>query len=227
MGEFYHLYNRGNDKRDIFLDDSDYKRFVYLMFFCNSNLRIHMKDFANKLARGDTLGSFMDTRGETLVDIGAFCLMPNHFHILAREREENGLVLFMKKLCTGYSMYFNIKKDRTGKLFEGPFKAEHLDYDQYLKYIFSYIHLNPAKLVDSQWRENALADFEKIRDFVEGYKYSSYRNYLGNNTNIEVLNSGPFPDYFGARGMRVEIGEWLNLPEVSPRGEELSTGGRV
>ncbi len=133
--EFYHIYNRGVDKRDIFLDDEDRDRFIRLLFVCNSFKPLIYKD-----VRGFSFYEF--DKGEEMVAIGAYCLMPNHFHILIREIKEGGTVKFMSKLLTSYSSYFNRKYDRTGTLFEGAFKASHLNRDEYLKYIFSYIHLN-------------------------------------------------------------------------------------
>ncbi|MBI5816846.1 MAG: transposase [Candidatus Yonathbacteria bacterium] len=107
--EFYHLYNRGNEKRTIFLEQKDYQRFTRLLFLCNNVNAVSVKDTMEiPLTRID--------RGDTLVDIGAYCLMPNHFHLLVREKREGGISLFVKKLATGYSMYFNKKNDRIGKL---------------------------------------------------------------------------------------------------------------
>src|SRR3989338_2657209 len=115
VGEFYHLYNRGSNKMPIFLDDSYKKRFIKLLFVCNSK-----KPVVFKTIQGLPLDEI--DRGETLVDIGSYCLMPNHFHLLIREKMENGISLFMEKLSTAYSMYFNKKNERTGGLFEGTFK---------------------------------------------------------------------------------------------------------
>lgn len=103
VDEHYHIYNRGTDKRQIFLDHDDYDRFVKLLYLCNGTESIVFRD----IPIGETYGF---DRGETLVDIGAYCLMPNHFHLLLREKNEGGISLFMKKLSTGYSMYFNLKK---------------------------------------------------------------------------------------------------------------------
>ena len=210
--EFYHVYNRGVDKRVIFTDHSDYKRFIKLLFFCNSLKKVEMREVSRKLYLGITLGDFIEERGETLVDIGAFCLMPNHFHLLMHEKGDGGVTLFLKKLCTAYSMYFNAKNTRTGKLFERAFQAEHANSDNYLKYLFSYIHLNPAKIIDPNWKERAMHDFTKIGNFVEKYEFSSYRNYLGDVENIEIMNKLPFPDYFGGDESRIrkEINEWLS-----------------
>ncbi|MBI4156051.1 MAG: transposase, partial [Candidatus Zambryskibacteria bacterium] len=141
-GEFYHLYNRGTEKRIIFLEEKDYEHFLFLMYICNTSKNIELRN----------IGENFD-RGEPIVDIGAYCLMPNHFHILVYEREEGGISKYMLKLLTSYSMYFNKKYDRTGKLYEGVFKSIHAGSDQYLKYLYSYIHLNPAKLKDKNWKE--------------------------------------------------------------------------
>ena len=141
LGEFYHLYNRGNSKQIIFHDEQDYKRFVGLLYVCNQE-----ENF-----KSDNLGKNTDLLlievGKKLVSIGAWVLMPNHFHILATENIDYGISKFMQKLSTAYSMYYNKKYNRTGSLFEGKFKAQHLNKDSYLKYIFSYIHLNPIKLI--------------------------------------------------------------------------------
>jgi len=103
--EYYHLYNRGTEKRIIFLDTQDYEHFLFLMYICNTEKSIILRD----------IGKFFD-RGETIVNIGAFCLIPNHFHILVREKMEDDISTYMCKLLTGYSMYFNKKYERTGKL---------------------------------------------------------------------------------------------------------------
>lgn len=208
QGEFYHVYNRGNDKRNIFLENNDYRRFILLLFFCNGFKRVEMREIMKELSQGVTLGEFLGERGETLVDIGAYCLMPNHFHILLHEKIDGGITLFLKKICTAYSMYFNKKYERTGKLFERAFLAQHADHDQYLKYLFSYIHLNPAKIIDPEWKDNMVSNQSKLKNFVENYEFSSYGNYLGKFENKEILNYEAFPDYFDDN-IANEINGWL------------------
>ena len=193
--EFYHVYNRGTEKRIIFLDEYDYNRFTLLLYLCNSTDRVDLGDlFRQGLSLSEI---FNEDRTDTLVDIGAWCLMPNHFHLLIREKTESGISTFMKKLLTSYSMYFNKKYHRTGSLFEGPFKAKHLDYDQYLKYQFTYIHLNPIGIVDSGWKEKRIEDKKKAKTFLDNYKYSSYSDY-GGGKRLErnILNKEAFPEYF-------------------------------
>ena len=93
--EYYHLYNRGTEKRIIFKDANDYQHFLYLMYVCNTDKSIELRK----------IGKNFD-RGEIIVNIGAYCLMPNHFHVLVREKEEGGISKYMRKLLTSYSIVF-------------------------------------------------------------------------------------------------------------------------
>ena len=202
--EYYHVYNRGNSKQIIFHDEQDHHRFVKLLFLANgtSNFKIHfVKDL-----------TYDFKRGEQLVHIGAYCLMPNHFHLLLTPAVEGGISKFMQKVATAYSMYYNSKYKRTGVLFEGRFKAEHAGEDRYLKYLFSYIHLNPVKLIDSKWKEEGIQDKTKTVDFLKSYMYSSYPDYLERNRKEKaILSITAFPDYFSAKGsIQKEILGWLS-----------------
>jgi len=205
VDEYYHVYNRGNSKQIIFHDKFDYERFIKLLFISNSKNNFVMRNIHKDI--------FYFERGSLLVGIGSYCLMPNHFHLLLKEREEGGLSKFMQKLATSYSMYYNKKYNRTGGLFEGKFKAEHLAKDKYLKYIFSYIHLNPLKLIDKNWKVCKVKNKEKFLDFLKRYTYSSYLDYMGNirPENI-IINYESFPNYFPRReSFEREIFEWLSF----------------
>ena len=195
VGEIYHIYNRGTDKRIIFTNEHDHRRFMLLLYLCNSDVSVHTSNLFNKGLSFIEL--FSIKRADTLVNIGAFCLMPNHFHILLYEKTEGGISQFMKKLLTAYSMYFNAKYNRRGSLFEGPFKEKHIDVDEYLNWVFSYIHLNPIKLIDSSWKENGIHDMMIARNFMKGYKYSSYYDYFINSRpESAILNKDAFPEHF-------------------------------
>lgn len=196
-GEYYHIYNRGTDKRDIFKNEIDQNRFMSLLYLCNRQDAVDIRQIYSSY-EGRSFVKILDfNRGEMIVDIGAYCLMPNHFHLLIREKEEGGVSKFMKKLSTGYSMYFNKKHQRTGGLFEGRFKAMHVSKDTHLKYLFSYIHLNPVKLIDPKWKEKGITDKEKIRKYLGNYKYSSYLDYIGQERReMVILNKQEFPKYF-------------------------------
>ena len=106
-------------------------------------------------------------------------MMTNHFHIIAKETDNGGITAFMKKLSTAYSMYFNKKNDRTGALVCRPFKAKHIDTDDYFRWVMSYVHLNPLDLIESGWKQKGIADKKKAIDFLKTYQYSSYADYFG------------------------------------------------
>lgn len=195
VGEYYHIYNRGVDKRTIFMDEHDYRRFRVLLYLCNGNNPLNMQDLLNKGL--PFIEFFSIDRGEQLVDIGAYCLMPNHFHILVKECIEGGISKFMEKLATSYVMYFNTKGGRRGSLFEGSFKAKHIDSEPYLNWIFSYIHTNPVKLFDPNWNKDGIQDSLATKDFIDNYKYSSYHDYfIDNRLETIILNKNVFPDHF-------------------------------
>jgi len=205
-GEYYHIYNRGNSKQKIFITKKDYDRFVALLYGTNTSERFNFFD----LEKGG--GIFAKEFENKLVSIGAYCLMPNHFHILITPLSEEGLSKFMQKLSTAYCMYFNESSKRTGGLFEGKFKSQHLSTDRQLKYIFSYIHLNPVKLIDSKWKENGLKNLKNTFEYLERYPYSSFLDYLGKSRKENVvLKTSDFPKYFSSRdAFKEEIIEWLN-----------------
>lgn len=205
-GEFYHLYNRGNSKQKIFHDVEDHQRFMGLLYACNSTNSFS----AFRLRKDQNLFDF--ERGKSLVAIGSYALMPNHFHILAAELIDGGISKFMQKLSTAYSMYYNKKYDRVGGLFEGKFKSEHAGEDRYLKYLFSYINLNPVKLIDREWKTNGIRDRKATLYHLKTYAYSSYFDLSGDkrlqNGIIDML---PFPKYFSQVSLfSKEIFEWLD-----------------
>lgn len=209
LDEFYHVYNRGNSKQTIFHDKSDYQRFINLVFLSNGKSSFKI-DFIKDI--------YKFNRGAQLVNVGAYCLMPNHFHILLQQADEIGTSKFIQKLSTGYSMYYNKKYKRTGTLFEGKFKSQHVKDDRHLKYLFSYIHLNPVKIVDSKWRERKLKNNNKVLNFLDSYSFSSYIDYLQDGRpQATILNKRAFPNYFSNKKVfKDEIFDWLNLPTNRP-----------
>ena len=229
-GEYYHLYNRGNNHQLIFLDDEDRDRFVKLLYLCNSTKSINFRDdIINQ-----KIDAFDFDRGGPIVSIGTWVLMPNHFHIFAciplnsprlnlgdiggnkkDENEDDSISLFMKKLSTAYSMYINKKHDRTGELFESTFKSTCAINNNQTKYNFSYIHLNPVKLIDPLWKENGIKDIEKTLKFLNTYRWSSYHDYRGKKRpENKIISPKDFPDYFSdSKVFDEEIFEWLNFRE--------------
>lgn len=208
-GEYYHIYSRGVNKSVIYKNHTDYIRFIFLLYAANSFEPVRIREW-----QGPSLPDIK--RGETLVDIGAFCLMPNHFHILIKEKIDGGITKFMKKLMTGYSMYVNKRYDRTGTLFESRFKARHVDNDEYLKYLFAYIHLNPVKLIEPEWKEVGIKDLEAAKTYLKEYSYSSYFEYLGRDREEkEILKKDVFPGYFKEqKDFEIFLHDWLDYKDI-------------
>lgn len=162
---------------------------MVLLYLANATNPFHFSDIAKN--------PFDFNRGERLVDIGAYCFMPNHFHLLLKEFRENGLSQFMHRLSTGYTMYFNKRHERSGSLFENRFRARHVNDDDYLYYLFAYIHLNPVKTIQPNWRKIGLKNKWLVRDFLNNYPYSSYQDYIGLERRQQIiLNRETFPEYF-------------------------------
>ena len=185
-GEYYHIYNRGVEKRDLFIVHKDYERFLYLLFACNDAAPLLNSQF---YYRGLASIDNNKRQRDLLTDIFCFCLMPNHFHLLLQERVENGISTFMQKLGTAYTMYFNAKRERSGVLFQGTFKAVHIDQESYLRHLIRYIHLNPAELREPGWKEKGIRHWETTYEFVRHYAWSSYGDYLGENRFSKILAS--------------------------------------
>ena len=209
-GEYYHIYNRGNSKQKIFHDEEDYLRFIALLYACNQKGYLKV----GNLTKGQTLYDI--EREKPIVSIGAYCLMPNHFHILITQTNKEDISNFMQKLSTAYSMYYNKKYIRTGSLFEGKFKSEHIDKDRYFKYLFSYVHLNPVKLIEKDWKVVGIKNVKGVIDYLNNYQYSSYLDFMGEKRiqNI-ILNRESFPKYFSSKKtFKSEIFEWLGYSDI-------------
>jgi len=159
-GEYYHIYNRGTDKREIVSDKEDSERFIKSMKLFNARKpigSIYELSFDNLWKMGHRTRD-----GGKLVEFVAYCLNPNHYHLLVRENMDGGISEFMKRLGGGYTGYYNTKHKRSGVLFQGKFKAKHITTDGYLTHLSVYINLNDrahqlggptAKLVRSSWDE--------------------------------------------------------------------------
>jgi len=208
-GEYYHIYNRGNSKQKIFNDEEDYLRFLDLLYISNSSEKFNIFDIRK-------FSNIFDTERETvLVYIGAYVIMPNHFHLLLTQTEDGSVSKFMQKLTTAYAMYYNRKYKRRGSLFEGKFKSRHIHNNKYLKYLFSYIHLNPVKLIQTQWKKEGIKNKNKVIEYLNKYLYSSYLDYKGiKRFYFSILSKDKFPEYFPSKkSFDKEIFEWISYGE--------------
>ena len=161
---YYHIYNRGVEKRIIFENDQDYKVFLdYLKYSLSEPPK------PEEIKKTFTLQGLpfkgvprLPKNFNEKIEIIAFCLMPNHFHLLVKQVDNSSLANFMMSLITRYSMYFNKKYDRVGSLFQGVYRAILINDESYLLHLSRYIHLNPS---------------EFTKDLASAY--SSYGDYLG------------------------------------------------
>jgi len=166
--EYYHIFNRGVDKRDVFLDARDYQRFLLSMDLLNderNGLMLEWRDIKRVNPRAELLEfQELGSRRNPFVELVAYCLNPNHYHFILRQLRDDGIKLFMHKLGTSYTNYFNVRNKRSGALFQGKFKAAHIDSNEYLLYLSAYVNEN---------------------NFIHGYNkrgvwpYSSLPDYLG------------------------------------------------
>jgi len=152
--EYYHIYNRGVDKRKVFLGEKDYFRFLLCMREFNCPDPIGSLEFRDRLRK----------KGLPIVGIIAYCLNPNHYHFILKQNLDGGISRFMLKVGSGYTTYFNLKYNRNGALFQGPFKATHIDSNELLLYLSAYVNYN------SEVHGIATA---------EDYKWCSFPDYIG------------------------------------------------
>jgi putative transposase len=212
-GEYYHLFNRGIDKRVIFKSKNDYERFIMLLYISNSQEEFKLNNLINQQNKKFQEIMVLD-KGKPLVSIGAWCLMTNHFHILVKQEVDGEITKFMKKLGTAYSMFFNLKYQRQGALFGGPFKSKCIQADDnYMRQLFAYVHLNVLDIHFSGWKKEMSKSSRAMEDFLENYRYSSYVDYLEvDRIECNILMKDRFPDYFRGTNSFKEFVENYFIP---------------
>ncbi len=228
MSEIYHVLSRGVDKRKIFMDDHDRFRFIHDLFEFNdiapANHSSYFFHHSNSNFQSAAVGQRQIVRQrrierpprKLLVNILAFCLMPNHYHLLLSPLAESGISLFMKKLNGGYVQYFNKKHERTGTLFERKYKSVLIDEQAHFIHMPYYIHLNPLDLISPEWRERKIKNLKKAMDFLNSYRWSSHLDYAGQKNFPSVTQRNFLLEVFdGENGYKERIKEWLD--EISVR----------
>lgn len=214
---FYHVVNRGVDKRKIFSNNRDYYRFVHDMYEFNDVAPAQNTQYLAMQLKEVGLRIVERKPRELLVNLPAFCLMPNHYHLLLQIDNLEAMTAFMRKLNTGYTNYFNLKYDREGALFQGKFKRILIESEQQFAHIVIYIHLNPLDLFMSEWRKRALTDIEvhKCLKFLQDYRWASHLDYLGLHNFPSVTQRDYFLEYFGgAEGYQDALIGWLKAPKA-------------
>src|SRR3989338_1327319 len=167
--DFYHVINRGVEKRTTFVEDGDYVRFIHDMYLFNDTR--NAPNFIVKERQSLR-------KRDVLVHIHAFCLMPNHYHLLLSPAKEGGLSLFMRKLNMGYAKYFNEKYERSGVLWQGTFRRQQVTRDAHFLNIPYYIHMNPLDMKFPHRRAGNVHDAKGAEDYLLHYRWSSHCDYL-------------------------------------------------
>ena len=233
-GEIYHIVLKGIDDNLIFKDTNDYYRGLFSIYEFNNSKPVSIKERRKirakikkiQLARGPDSGAenggVADER-ERLVDILAFCFMPNHIHLLANQLKDGGITKFMGKLGTGYGGYFNRKYNRKGYVFQDRFLAVLIKDDNQLKTVFVYIHINPISLIEPKWKEKGIKEPEKVIKFSENYRWSSYPDYISRKNFPSVTERDFILKIMnGEQGCKEFMGSWLRYKGEIREFAELS-----
>ncbi len=169
--EVYHVYNRGINKQPTFNTKKEYQRaLLAIKFYKVSNPPIRLSKFLELDKEREAQILKIIDQAEKLVEIICFCLMPNHFHLLLKQKLENGISKFMGNFQNSYTRYFNTLNERDGSLFLDQFKAKRIETDEQLIHVSRYIHLNPHT-----------GFIIKTLKELEEYSWSSFPNYIGGN----------------------------------------------
>lgn len=168
--EYYHVLNRGNGGMPIFKSKYDYYKIIQILsYYQNVSHTVRFSKFITlPLDQRNQLLQEFKNKKDFFVEIIAYCLMPNHFHLILKQQKDEGIFNFLRLLSNSYAHFFNIKYKRRGSLFEGRFKAIRLENDYQLLHVSRYIHLNPYS-----------AFLVKDAEYLKEYPFSSFQEYLG------------------------------------------------
>lgn len=210
MIHIFHTLNRGVDKRKIFLDDRDYFRFIHDLFEFNDEDRINTTFYHFNQCNDIASRKVERKKRKLLVEIHAFCLMPNHYHLILSPKVENGVSRFMKKLNMGYAKYFNQKYERQGALFEGRYKSISVTNEAHFIHLPYYIHFNPLDLKFPGWRSGTIKNYKEALKFLENYRWSSYLDYIGKKNFPSVTHREFLSECLGtSEQYQKNTAEWL------------------
>ena len=194
--ELYHALNRGTDKRQIFMEQSDYVRFVHDLYVYNDKKPATNMWYSH--AHNEVGLHYIERERQPLVHIHGWCLMRNHYHLLLSECIEGGITQFLRKLNTGFTNHFNAKYERSGVLFQGKTKKVLIENDAHFLYILHYIHLNPLDYhtETSEWRTGNVSSARKALEHLHKYCWSSFLDYCGEKNFPSIIDQDLFRDVF-------------------------------
>lgn len=197
VGEWFHCYTRTIDHSRPFVQSDFLERFLELLYL--SNQKTYTPNIAVLRRTRLHAEMFSRSRHEPLVSIGAYCVMPTHYHLLVRPVAEGGLSSFMQRVGTGITKYYNETHSRVGSLFISPFRAKHVGDDRYFRRVADYIHLNPVELVAPDWKKRKVTNIHAVAKSVNAYKTSSLMDYIGSPRPQRSLLDPDAMDLIGSR----------------------------
>lgn len=210
-GGYYHIFNRGNNKQPTFLDNRDRARFLFLIMhlqspaiFQNISRQVahYVKNSAFNIGGEDELKIVQNRE----VKIISFALMPNHFHLMVSELKSRGIAHYMQRVLCAYTKYFNTRHERSGHLFQGPYKAVHIKDNRQLLYLSSYIHKNPKEI--NEWKNKEhLYPWSSYQDFV---KENRWGKLLQQNIILDQFSNKKEYGYFVKSSLAKELKNNLN-----------------
>lgn len=199
-GDYYHIYNRGTEKRNVFLSDGDHRRF---------------------LAKLENYSSDRSIR------IISYCLMPNHYHLLLQQLRDKGISTFMHRIGVSYGSYFNKKNDRKGRLFASTYHAVPIESTGQLLHIARYIHLNPLDLFTRNWKISGIPNIDDAMRFLQSYPWSSYRYFIGLQQR-SFVDAGIYREYFSHHADYVSFTrEWIETKSRELLNGTLINGEKI
>jgi putative transposase len=174
-GEYYHVYNRGVRKHTLFQDKNDHQRFLFNLLYLQSpvsfkNVSRATHRYSHDLGFPISPEETESVLADRFVELVAFCLMPNHFHLILREVKDGGIANYMHRVAHGYAKYFDKKYEQSGHVFQGPYKAVHVEDDKQLLYLSAYVHRNPRELPAWKGREFEYP-WSSLQDFTQGNRW--------------------------------------------------------
>jgi len=211
--EYYHIYNRGNNKQGIFVDDKDWSRFLFLILYLQSpfvfyNIGRYINNFVRHRVFNISNRLLDKIIQNKTVELVNFAQMPNHFHLIVEEAIEGGISRYMQRIQDSYTKYFNTKYEKTGHLFQGPFQIVHIKDNEQLLHLSAYIHRNPREI--TQWK-----------DKEHQFEWSSYQDCIGKNRWGEFIKpqiileqfttSEEYKDFVDTSGTKVILDKELLL----------------
>lgn len=215
-GEIYHVILRGLDDNLIFKDIDDYYRGIFSIYEFNNSKAVEILErrrqirVMKKKFKGERVSLNLLDERDKLVEVLAFCFMPNHIHLLLMQLKNDGITKFMRKFGAGYGGYFNRKYNRKGYVFQNRFKAVHIKNDEQLRVVFVYIHTNGISLIEPRWKELGIKNSQEIIKFLENYKWSSHLDYIGKKNFPSVTNRDFILEIIGGeKGCQEYVEDWI------------------